>query len=167
VSSIHINAARPIDARAASGPLVNRSQSEAPKFSRQAPVEKSGVPAQDAKGRYNADPFPDHPKLIGATLSNGRILNPSYAEEAGKYDLLRIMNDVSHGKVREASERLNQMSKVDMSDHFENLNVDPKLFQKLGAVINNPRLAPAEKHLALVDVMVNSGAVDFVRNSAE
>jgi hypothetical protein len=163
--NIHpINASRP--AASPEGSSADARVS-APKFSRDKEVR--GTDRDDFLGaygplskRYVEEPFPNSPRLIGATLMNGRIPSPSFADDALRHDLRRLCNDVLHGKVEHAARRLEQMSMVRMEDHFDQFHIDRDLFAKLGEVIDNGQLTPTQRVEGMGKVLLETGATSFV-----
>jgi hypothetical protein len=166
LSNLSINPAAALGATGLSNKSPAPADTAAPTFSRRAPAENTVMDAKSRpRGPYVDDPYPNEPKLVGGTLVNGRILNSSYAHEGLVHDLMRLVNDLSHGKTQKARERMELMSMVDIGDHLKNFKIDPQLFAKLSAVTNDTKLTPQQMHRAVADVLQKTGAARFVINS--
>ena len=163
MSNINIGPSAAAHRSAAQNNSPASAKDAAPAFSRSAGVAR---PLSDSKihdDAYTADPFPRAPHLIGGTLVNGRILNQSYAQEALSHDLARLVNDLAHGKTEKASERVKQMSMVDLGDHLKDFRIDPQLFARLSEVVDDKKLTPQQIQVAVHDVLLESGAARFMK----
>jgi hypothetical protein len=111
---------------------------------------------------YDEEPYPNAPSLAAGTLVDGRLPDGAYAKEALCHDLKRLGNDLSHGRVDKASERLERMARVDMAEHMKNFHVDPELFAKLRDALDRNPSTPLDTFKAARRVMMDTGAMGFM-----